>query len=268
MGQLGATSILMPQPTANKPPSAFCRSPEWYDRAINWSKRLKREVPVLAEVLGPPGKGGVIDAGCGPGRQACALAERGYRVVGIDNSAEMIELARRRAQDITDCRFEAVPFAEMAATLGGGFDGVYCIGNSLAAAETAEAGREAVAQFGKCLRPGGVLLAQVLNFPPMREQLPCVRGPSSVTVDGVEYVRCRHYHFLTDTVQVTSVTMWQENGWQMHAGGGMLYPLTPEELDAWCRAARLEIETRWADYAGTPFDPVEPTDLIIKARRV
>ncbi|MEN6365846.1 MAG: class I SAM-dependent methyltransferase [Thermoguttaceae bacterium] len=38
----------------------------------------------------------VIDVGCGTGGNAAALAERGYRCVGIDTSAEAIELAKRR----------------------------------------------------------------------------------------------------------------------------------------------------------------------------
>ena len=257
----------MTKSATDKPTGVFCRSPEWYDRAINWTKRFERELPVLTEVLGPPGTGGVIDAGRGPGRQACALAQRGYRVVGIDSSAEMIELACRHAKEIPGCRFEAIPFAQMTSVLGGGFDAVYCIGNSLAAAQTAEAGREAINQFAACLRSGGVLFVQILNFPPMREQLPCVRGPSTVTMDGVEYVRYRHYHFCPESVEVTSVTMWQQDGWQMHAGGGLLYPITPAELDSWCAAADLKVEDRRADYAGGPFDPTRPTDLIITARR-
>lgn len=256
------------RPAADRAADAFRHSPEWYDRAVNWTKRFERELPVLTEVMGPPGAGGVIDAGCGPGRQACALAQRGYRVVGIDSSVEMIELARRHAADVANCSFETVPFAGMSRTLGGGFDAVYCIGNSLAAAQSAEAGREAVAQFAACLRPGGVLFLQVLNFPPMRAQLPCVRGPNPVTVDGVEYVRFRQFHFLAESVEVTSVTMWHEGGWQMHAGGGVLYPVTPDELDAWFAGAGLKIETRWADYTRKPFDPALPTDLIITARRV
>lgn len=40
----------------------------------------------------------VLDLGCGTGRHAAILAERGYQVVGVDRSPTMIEAARRRAQ--------------------------------------------------------------------------------------------------------------------------------------------------------------------------
>lgn len=37
----------------------------------------------------------VVDVGCGQGTQVFALAERGYRVVGVDPSTQLLDLARR-----------------------------------------------------------------------------------------------------------------------------------------------------------------------------
>lgn len=41
----------------------------------------------------------VLDAGCGPGWYTCWLANQGARVVGIDRSGRMVEIARRRLAD-------------------------------------------------------------------------------------------------------------------------------------------------------------------------
>jgi SAM-dependent methyltransferase len=41
----------------------------------------------------------ILDAGCGPGRDALAFAERGYEVVAFDASEEMVRLARTRVGD-------------------------------------------------------------------------------------------------------------------------------------------------------------------------
>ena len=41
----------------------------------------------------------ILDLGCGTGRHAMILAQRGYQVVGTDFSAEMIALAKKRACD-------------------------------------------------------------------------------------------------------------------------------------------------------------------------
>ena len=54
---------------------------------------------VLAAFLDPlPGRT-VLDVGTGTGRAAIALARRGARVTGVDASAEMLAVARRRSRD-------------------------------------------------------------------------------------------------------------------------------------------------------------------------
>jgi ubiquinone/menaquinone biosynthesis C-methylase UbiE len=45
-------------------------------------------------------KGRVLDIGCGTGREAFALAKRGYQVVGIDISHKEIEIARDEAKKL------------------------------------------------------------------------------------------------------------------------------------------------------------------------
>jgi SAM-dependent methyltransferase len=50
---------------------------------------------LIKEVLGPAGAATIVDVGCGTGANTAALAHD-YRCVGIDTSAEAIELARAR----------------------------------------------------------------------------------------------------------------------------------------------------------------------------
>jgi len=242
---------------------------EMYDLSINWSARLEREIPVLTDVLGPPGSGGIIDAGCGTGRQARALAERSYRVVGIDASTEMLEVARRaKPERPADVRFVKGTYAELYDAVGGGFDGLYCLANALAAAGSAARVAEAVERFGRCLRAGGRLFIQILNFEPMRAETPCVRGPRIVTVDGREYVSVRHFRFIDDRAEVTNVTLWNDDGWHQRAHTGTLYPVGLDELRSLLDKARLRVDHLWGSYGREPFEVESSVDLIVIATRL
>ncbi len=269
---------------------------EWYDRTINWDARLGRELPALTAVFGPPGEGGLIDAGCGTGRQATGLARLGYHVLATDMSDEMLEVAGRIARGVpaggpdgspgvrddshaadgesagaasaaARVRFLQSSFADLHERCGGGHDGVLCLGNALAAAGSRDAVSEAVRQFARTLRPGGRLFVQILNFPPMRREHPCVRGPRGVEVDGTEFVSARVFHFDGAVARVSNVTFWKEDGWRMHAGGGTLYPIEPEELRGFCRDAGLTVDECWGSYAREPFDPDRSVDFVLVATR-
>ena len=54
---------------------------------------------VIAEFLSPVGGCTILDVGTGTGRAAIALARRGAKVTGVDASAEMLAVARRRAEE-------------------------------------------------------------------------------------------------------------------------------------------------------------------------
>jgi SAM-dependent methyltransferase len=239
-----------------------------YDLGINWSARLKREIPVLTDVLGPPAAGGLLDAGCGTGHQICALAQNGYRAVGADLSEEMIGIARRAAMNLgVSAEFHVTPYATLHHTVGGGFDGLFCLGNALAAAGSADAVRDAIGQFASCLRSGGRLFIQIVNFPLMRRDNPCVRGPRVARVGDVEYVSMRHFVFGDEQVEITNITLWKDSGWKHRAHTGTLYPATVDQLRDWCEASELRVDDVWGGYDRAPFDPQRSTDLLISATK-
>jgi ubiquinone/menaquinone biosynthesis C-methylase UbiE len=54
----------------------------------------------------------VLDVGCGTGRLAAALHDRGSRVWGVDPSPEMVALAKKRGVNAKVGRAEQLPFKE------------------------------------------------------------------------------------------------------------------------------------------------------------
>jgi SAM-dependent methyltransferase len=63
----------------------------------SFTKGTEQEVDFLVDVLALTPGDRVLDVGCGPGRHARALAERGMQVLGVDVSERFVELANRDA---------------------------------------------------------------------------------------------------------------------------------------------------------------------------
>jgi len=65
----------------------------------SFTRGTNQEVDALVEMLDIEPHHRILDVGCGPGRHAVALGQRGFTVHGIDISERFVELARRSAQD-------------------------------------------------------------------------------------------------------------------------------------------------------------------------
>jgi SAM-dependent methyltransferase len=113
------------------------------------------ERPAMLGLAGDVAGRRILDAGCGSGPLAAALRDRGAVVTGVDASAGMLALARRRlghdvALQQADLR-DRLPFAD------GAFDDVVA---SLVLHYLEDWGAT-LAEFRRVLRPGGRLLASV-----------------------------------------------------------------------------------------------------------
>ncbi len=122
------------------------------DRAYNTPDMARQRLRTL-ELLQPRADEHVLDVGCGTGllaQELAALVGPGGRVVGIDVSRDMLDLAEGRCSDMTQ-----VQFVEGSATSlpddGGGFDGVTCTQVLLYVAEV----ELALAEMHRVLKPGG-----------------------------------------------------------------------------------------------------------------
>jgi SAM-dependent methyltransferase len=111
------------------------------------------EFPAMTELMPDVAGKRVLDAGCGHGRYAEWLIERGADVVAVDENTSMLDHARRRIGDRAEIRqadiTEPIEFAESNA-----FDGVVC-GLSL---HYVKDWRQPFRTFARILRPGGFLV--------------------------------------------------------------------------------------------------------------
>jgi ubiquinone/menaquinone biosynthesis C-methylase UbiE len=102
-----------------------------------------------------------LDIGCGPGWASVALAERGYRVSGIDLSQEMIQTTRRNAVSAgkNDLVNVSIGDAQRMAFADGTFSVVIALG-LLSYLESPE---EAIREFARVTCSGGYVLLTSAN---------------------------------------------------------------------------------------------------------
>ena len=114
----------------------------------------------------------VLDLGCGTGGHALVLADRGYEVVGVDRSEEMLALARRKAAG------KSVSFRQgdiRSVELGERFDLVVMMFAVLGYLGGDEDVRAALATARRHFRPSGLLVFDVWYGPAVVAQRPSAR---------------------------------------------------------------------------------------------
>ncbi len=239
-----------------------------YDRFVNWPARLRGELPFLERLFEGQGVQRVLDAACGTGQHAIALARCGYQVVGADLSAAMIEQARQNAAAAgVGATFVVAGLGELAA-LGEGFDAVLCLGNSLPHLQTAEALWAALADFAALLRPGGLLVIQNRNLDRVWAARERFLPPQSYREEGREWLFIRFYDFHQETITFNMVRLRRAGeGWTQDVESVELRPIFHTDLAAALAAAGFGNRVFYGGYDSSAFDPARSDDLIAVARR-
>lgn len=139
------------------------------DPEREWQRldRHRTEFAVTLRALGdylpaPPAR--VLDVGGGPGRYAIALAQRGYEVTLFDLSAACLQMARERAAEAgaTLAAVDQGTAVDLGRYPNEAFDAVLLMGPLYHLLED-ERRRQALAEAGRVLRPGGSLFVAFIT---------------------------------------------------------------------------------------------------------
>jgi SAM-dependent methyltransferase len=151
---------------------------DWYVSAfaetadMAWTDRTEAEVERAMRMLKPQGGERVLDLACGSGRHSLELRRRGFEVVGVDISPELLEIARRDAEkegleasfveaDLRELDFEAE------------FDIVLSLNDgAIGYLETDEENLRTFEVISRSLKQGGRHLMQLPNVLYAQEHLP------------------------------------------------------------------------------------------------
>jgi SAM-dependent methyltransferase len=244
-----------------------------YDRFVDWEGRLLAEIPFLMQQLQAVEARRVLDAACGTGMHAIALAKRDYEVFGTDVSQGMIDRARENAaQANVDMHFQRAGFGELAGALqpAARLDAVLCLGNSLPHAQTAESLAATLSDFAACLRPGGLLLIQNRNFNAVLAAQDRWMEPQSYRDGDAEWLFVRFYDFTASGLLTFNMVRLKRHGdgaWTQRVTSTNLWPQTRDELVEALEEAGFEAIACFGDLESAQFDPADSPNLVIVASK-
>jgi MPBQ/MSBQ methyltransferase len=214
-----------------------------YDDLEPWYEHLYAVLHdlVRTELATPPGaqRPRALDAGCGTGFQTIILQQLGYETLGVDLSAGLLRVARRRCADarLVQGDIEALPCPD------GSVDLAVSCGSTLSFVAHPD---RALAEIGRVLRPGGRFFVEVEH----RWSLDLAwRLASSVTGDPLGYgVRPRE----------AARAFMRPRGdgvWIAYPGYPPLRLFTRKELDRRLRKAGLTPLRAWGVHGVTNLVP-------------
>jgi glycine/sarcosine N-methyltransferase len=248
-----------------------------YDHFVNWENRLAVEIPFIEKVIQSirVSKGeqqSVLDAACGTGMHAVALAKLGFEVTGADLSEPMIQKARMNGANLNEAlRFEAAGFGSLANVFGHSqFDAVLCLGNSLPHLLTDESLESALVDFRAVMRPGGILLIQNRNFDSVMTKLDRWMEPQSYRDQDTEWIFQRFYDFESDgLIQFNIVTLKRSlnSAWISSVKSTKLKPQLKSDLHGHLNSSGFADIWTYGSMGGEPFNPLNSGNLVITARK-
>jgi glycine/sarcosine N-methyltransferase len=242
-----------------------------FDVMTDWASRLEVEGPFLFQCLEHIKAQTILDAACGSGGHALALAERGYDVLGTDISPTMIELARAKAGSVQNANFRVTELGDLSARFAP-FDAALCLGNSLSHILDETDLAQALADLAACLRPGGLLILHNLNYDRRWRTRPRWFNVDSGFHQDRQVLIWRFADYLeTPEPRINfHIALFQqsEDGvWSVEVNSTPQRPLFQADLARLLPAAGLTDITYYGDLTGAPFDPAQSPDLVAVARR-
>jgi len=204
-----------------------------------------------------------------------AFARAGRECTGADLSPVMVEKARQNARDAgVPARFEVAGFGELKSRVGGLFDAVTCIGNSLPHLLDDETLRTCLADFAALLVPGGILVIQNRNYDRLLQERQRFMPPvSRVEGEGETlFLRITEYPPAgaaeDEAIDFTLLTLRKRSGaWKMQTQNTPLRAMRRSTLESGLTRAGFTAVRSYGSYGFADFDPAGSGDLVIVAAR-
>jgi len=220
-----------------------------------------RQVEGLIRLVAVPAGARVLDLACGWGRVAVPLAQRGYRVTGLDLSEAFLARARRDAQeagldiDFRQADMREIPFV-------GEFDAVIMMGTAFGLLESDEEDEKVLHAVARALRPGGRFF---LDQGSREWVIRHYRGRDwSEREGGILVLQERQLNLLESRNYVRLTIIEADGSRRVHHHVFRFYTLT--ELVGMLARAGLAFRAAWGDFNGSPYT-LESGRMIVLAEK-
>ena len=210
----------------------------------------------------PNGK--VLDVATGTGNYSIAFAKDGYDVTAIDLDDEMIRALDKKANhDQYQLKPMVMNMLHLDQLEEDGYDGVFCIGNSLVHLQRPEDILVALKEFYKHLKVGGQLAIQIVYYDRIIEQdvkdLPLINRPE------VQVKFIRKYDLIDGLIHFkTRLIVGQDN--ETYDNVITLYPLRSNEFKRLLETAGFSKIEFFGSFDGKPFD-IDAFPMIVTAKK-
>lgn len=229
-----------------------------YDTMTQFEKRFEREEPAFKKFFDQYHLKKVLDAGCGTGFHSILLAKLGCEVTAVDVSEKMLAKLQNNASKYgVTVKTVQSSFQELATKVDSGFDGIFCMGNSLPHLLNIDEIDSALKNFNSVLNNGGKLFLQILNYNRVlneKKKIQSVRKVGDKT-----YIRYYNYY---DTHIEFNIRL--HNGIQNSI---KLFPITKKILEERVQSVKFSTTKFYGSIILESYEELISTDLFMVATK-
>ena len=183
----------------------------------------------------------ILDIGCGTGTFALEISKAGVHVLGVDLSDEMVEISKTKAQKNGSSASFAVADMRDLSGIKERFDGVFCLGNTLAHVSGEIELRQVLTQFRE---KGTSLLLQIVNY----DRIIAKQVKELPLIHTEHLIFHRFYTHLSDGNIEFSMKIEFPDTKLVVSGVNLLFPIKSEILQKSLHETGWEVSGMWGNF--------------------
>ncbi|HEY8909177.1 MAG TPA: methyltransferase domain-containing protein [Desulfosporosinus sp.] len=230
---------------------------EYYDEIFPLKGSQKQ---FLHDYLSQEALTSVLDIGCGTGTFALELSQTGIRVLGVDLSEEMVEISNQKAHATGSTASFSVADMNDLGSIKERFDGVFCLGNTLAHVSGESELKRVLAQFRE---KGTHLLLQIVNY----DRIIAKQVKELPVIKTEHLIFYRFYTHRPDGKLDFSMKIEFPDTREDVSGVNLLFPITSSILKEALQETGWEVSGLWGNFDKEPWTVDSPA-TILSAKRL